>query len=34
MSANGLVASYQIDPDAAARLAAPFTIGNPDFNFR
>ena len=31
---NGFVASYQIDPDAAAGPAAPFTIGNPDFNFR
>jgi hypothetical protein len=32
-TATGLVESYEIDPDGAG-AAAPFTIGNPDFNFR
>ena len=31
--ANGIVTSYAIDPDGAGP-AAPFTVGNPDFNFR
>ena len=33
-ASNGLVASYQIDPDGISGPAAPFTIGNRDFNFR
>ncbi len=33
LGANGLVSSYTIDPDGTGP-ASPFTLGNPDFNFR
>ena len=32
-NAEGKIVSYTIDPDAAG-VAAPFTVGNPDFNVR
>jgi hypothetical protein len=34
MNAQGRVTLYTIDPDGSAGAAAPFTIDNPDFNFR
>jgi hypothetical protein len=33
-NAGGRVTQYAIDPDGASGAAAPFTIDNPDFNFR